>query len=59
MRIKPIVTSGCMGCMKCMDVCPTEACNVLSICTIDYEKCVGCGTCIDACPVEAIEKEIV
>ncbi|NPA62573.1 MAG: 4Fe-4S dicluster domain-containing protein [Methanococci archaeon] len=46
----------CIGCGKCVDVCPTDAItynNKLHI-VINKEKCVFCGKCKEVCPTNAI-----
>jgi len=57
-RIRP---EDCIGCTKCIDVCPTDAIlgaprqlhGVLSA------DCTGCGLCLPPCPVDCIELETV
>jgi len=49
-----LVTSECMGCEKCLDVCPLDAITIMVYAVIDQDNCAGCGSCKDACPVEAI-----
>jgi len=45
----------CMGRMKCMRVCPTQAIRVRGgKAKIDDEKCIDCGECITSCPSGAI-----
>ena len=45
----------CIGCGACIEVCPTEALEMVDEkAKVDAEKCVDCGACIDECPVEAI-----
>ena len=45
----------CLGRMKCMRVCPTQAIRVKGgKARIDDEKCIDCGECIKACPTGAI-----
>jgi ferredoxin len=53
-------TEECIGCGKCVDVCPlaciSQEGDVISV----GETCVGCGLCAVHCPVNAIEmKELV
>jgi electron transport complex protein RnfB len=46
----------CIGCTKCIQVCPTDAilgANKLMH-TILREECSGCELCIPACPVDCI-----
>ena len=52
-----IVNNNCIGCQKCMDVCPVMANEVVDRCLIDHSLCIECGECIQACPVEALEWE--
>jgi len=52
-----IVNNNCIGCQKCMDVCPVMANEVVDRCVIDHSLCIECGECIQACPVEALEWE--
>lgn len=49
-----LVTTECMGCEKCMDICPVGAVTMDTYAEIDQDSCIQCGTCKDACPVEAI-----
>ena len=40
----------CVGCLKCIKVCPTGAMSMRdSRVQIDSEKCINCGACIDVC----------
>ena len=40
----------CVGCGKCVEVCPTGAAKATQ--TI-REKCIGCGKCVEVCESEA------
>ena len=45
----------CIGCSRCMKVCPTEAVRITGgKASIDDDRCIDCGKCHAACPVEAI-----
>ncbi len=45
----------CVGCSRCMNVCPTEAIRIRNGKAELFEhKCVDCGECFKACPVNAI-----
>lgn len=45
----------CIGCSRCMKVCPTEAIRILNgKAAIQEERCIDCGKCHSACPVDAI-----
>jgi coenzyme F420-reducing hydrogenase delta subunit/ferredoxin-like protein FixX len=51
------VTDNCVGCGKCVFVCPYDAIDWQSFSTpeINEEDCVGCGACALVCPHQAIE----
>jgi coenzyme F420-reducing hydrogenase delta subunit len=50
-------TEKCVGCDKCVFVCPYEAIEAEALSTpkIDMDKCVGCGACALVCPHLAIQ----
>src|SRR3972149_863444 len=50
-------TMKCVGCDKCVFICPYDAIKAEPFATpkIIYEDCVGCGACQLVCPHEAIE----
>jgi len=50
-------TEKCVGCDKCIFICPYEAIEAEPFATprILDEKCVGCGACALVCPHEAIQ----
>lgn len=50
-------TEECVGCDKCVFICPYDAIKAepFSTPTIVYEDCVGCGACALVCPHQAIE----
>jgi Na+-translocating ferredoxin:NAD+ oxidoreductase subunit B len=54
---KVVIHDTCIGCMRCLDVCPVDA-----LVGVSYGKhevlldlCIGCGLCIPACPVDCIQ----
>ena len=45
----------CIGCSRCMKVCPTEAIRISNgKAFIMEDRCIDCGKCHAACPVDAI-----
>lgn len=46
----------CIGCARCLDVCPTDA--ILGarkrLHTVIADDCSGCGLCLPSCPVDCI-----
>jgi len=45
----------CIGCSRCMKVCPTEAIRITGgKASIDDDRCIDCGKCHSSCPVDAI-----
>jgi len=58
-----IIEDNCVGCSKCMEVCPVEALSMVSkntpnkkekIAQLVPENCIGCGVCANVCKVDAI-----
>ena len=47
----------CVGCDKCIFICPYDALEFESFATpkVNEEKCVGCGACQLVCPQHAIQ----
>jgi Fe-S-cluster-containing hydrogenase component 2 len=59
-----IIEEDCIGCSKCMEVCPVEAISMVSknssnkkekIARLIPENCIGCGVCARVCKVDAIQ----
>jgi len=50
-------TSKCVGCDKCVFICPYKAIEAEPFATpnVLLEKCMGCGACALVCPHQAIE----
>lgn len=45
----------CIGCSKCVKVCPHDAITLENfLAYIDYDKCKLCRKCVDECPTGAI-----
>ncbi len=58
-----IIDELCVGCGKCIEVCPVEALSLVSkntpntkakIAQLEAENCIGCGVCSRVCKVDAI-----
>jgi Na+-translocating ferredoxin:NAD+ oxidoreductase RNF subunit RnfB len=53
-----VVEEACVGCVHCMNVCPTSAIRVFEgKAIINKDACIDCGMCLKSCPVEAIVVE--
>lgn len=50
-----IITSECVKCGLCEDVCPTSAIIENDEQYIITDACVDCGICLEACPIDAIK----
>ena len=45
----------CIGCSRCMKICPTEAVRIFGgKAAIQEHRCIDCGKCYEVCPAEAI-----
>ena len=51
-----VVEKDCIGCTKCIQVCPVDAIigAAKQMHTIILDVCTGCDLCIPACPVDCI-----
>ncbi|MBI4696669.1 MAG: RnfABCDGE type electron transport complex subunit B [Gammaproteobacteria bacterium] len=47
----------CIGCVKCLDVCPVDALvgAARQVHTVIAAQCTGCALCLPPCPVDCIE----
>ena len=47
--------SRCIGCSRCMKICPTEAIRIFGgKASIQEHRCIDCGRCYEECPAQAI-----
>jgi Na+-translocating ferredoxin:NAD+ oxidoreductase subunit B len=55
-QIAEVTEEICIGCCRCMKVCPTDAIigAAKQIHNVIREACTGCSSCIDVCPTEAL-----
>ncbi|MGE5471352.1 MAG: RnfABCDGE type electron transport complex subunit B [Bacteroidota bacterium] len=55
-QIAEVTEDICIGCCRCMKVCPTDAIigAAKQIHNVIREACTGCSSCIDVCPTEAL-----
>lgn len=49
-----IITSECVNCRECLDICPVSAIIEGEDQLFITDACVCCGKCVEVCPVEAI-----
>jgi NADH:ubiquinone oxidoreductase subunit F (NADH-binding)/NADH:ubiquinone oxidoreductase subunit E/Pyruvate/2-oxoacid:ferredoxin oxidoreductase delta subunit len=56
--IKYTVNDKCIGCTKCVQVCPANAIPFTPYekHTIDQQLCTKCDSCCEVCPTDAIDK---
>ena len=56
-QVASIDEARCIGCTKCVIVCPTDAIvgamNLMH--TVITSECIGCELCLPPCPVDCIE----
>jgi electron transfer flavoprotein alpha subunit/NAD-dependent dihydropyrimidine dehydrogenase PreA subunit len=55
-----IIEHKCVGCGKCIKVCPYDAIDLVDKLAVINENCTICGACVESCPFDAIvlEKEV-
>ena len=60
MRVAYIIEDACIGCTKCIQVCPTDAIIGAAkfMHSVIADRCTGCDLCVPACPVDCIEMPI-
>lgn len=50
------ITDKCVGCGKCITVCPQRCISEGKPFKISAEHCLHCGACFENCPVKAVER---
>ncbi len=50
-----IITSECVKCGVCVDVCPISAIIESEEQYIITDACIDCGKCIEVCPIDLIK----
>lgn len=60
LRVAYIIEEACIGCTKCIQVCPTDAIIGAAkfMHSVIADRCTGCDLCVPACPVDCIEMPI-
>lgn len=53
--MKTIITSECIKCGICIDVCPFNAIEEVGSKFFITEICINCGKCQKVCPISAIK----
>lgn len=55
--VAQIIESACIGCTKCIQVCPTDA--IIGAAGLMHSVvapwCTGCGLCVPVCPTDCID----
>jgi uncharacterized protein (DUF362 family)/Pyruvate/2-oxoacid:ferredoxin oxidoreductase delta subunit len=55
-RVRPCLeASACVGCGRCVEVCPQDVIAPGHPPTFDLDRCIGCFCCAEICPQAAIE----
>jgi H+/Na+-translocating ferredoxin:NAD+ oxidoreductase subunit B len=52
-----IIEENCVGCTKCLAVCPVDAIVGMAgmLHRVLADECIGCRLCIEPCPMDCIE----
>ncbi|OGT54566.1 MAG: hypothetical protein A3F43_06055 [Gammaproteobacteria bacterium RIFCSPHIGHO2_12_FULL_42_10] len=55
-KLAYIEEESCIGCTKCIDVCPVDAIlgSEQFMHTVIQQECIGCELCVPACPIDCI-----
>ncbi len=57
MQLAVIREAECVGCTKCLAVCPVDAIIGAAqfLHTVIRDECIGCGLCAPPCPMDCID----
>ena len=54
-KVRPRLAPGmCIGCGRCVEVCPRDAIQRGKPVSMDLDRCIGCLCCIEVCPQGAL-----
>lgn len=55
-QIADVTEEICIGCSRCLKVCPTDAIigAAKQVHNVIREACTGCSSCVNVCPTEAL-----
>ena len=54
--IRETISNECVGCGKCIEICPADALKLEeNITIVDKDWCIGCGVCVSQCLNDAIK----
>ena len=48
------ISANCVGCGKCVSVCPFGALSLVNRKAVASSACTMCGACVSQCPVKAL-----
>ena len=49
----------CIGCGKCVEICPVDAITIKNeLAIVDEQWCIGCGLCVRQCPNDAAQLKL-
>lgn len=54
-KVVYFITSECIKCGICPDVCPVSAIEEAEEQYIINDTCINCGKCKEVCPIEAVK----
>lgn len=51
------ITNKCIGCGKCLSVCPQRCIDINVKASIRQKNCLRCGNCMQICPAKAVVRK--